>query len=146
MKILRKMLFTLVVVFSLMNVGVLAHAQMVDGQQVVIPYATTINGWWTGFAIFNRSGETREVSVLCLDEFGEFIGTYSANIRPLETAIATLDSFISELKGKQKRVNITFETVGTDPFYVTMFMGNVVTSGFSFFSYKSELIAMDDDI
>ncbi len=145
MKILRKMLFTLGIVFSLMSVGALAHAQIVDGQQVVIPYATTVNGWWTGLAVFNSSNEIRTFRVLCLDESGEVIGTYLASIRPFETVVGALDSFISELRYVQKRVNICFETVGTEPFHITMFMGNDV-GGFSFFSYKSELVAVNDDI
>ncbi len=142
MNVFRKMVLALALVFSLSGLGVVAQAQVIDGQKVVIPYVTSANGWWAGLSIYNESSMERNYKVFCRDEPGQIIGESQGLFSPFQMTTGIVQSFVPVLAGVQQRVNLSIVMPGTFPFHVTMFMGNN-TGGFSMLNYSSEPVQVD---
>ncbi len=142
MNVFKKMVLALALVFSLSGLGAVAQAQVIDGQEVVIPYLTSANGWWAGLSILNKTSAERNYKVFCWNESGQIIGENQGLLGPFQMATGIVQSFAPVLTGIQQRVNLSIVMPGTFPFHVTMFMGNNA-GGFSMSNYRSEPVQID---
>ncbi len=144
MKTIQKIVVTLVMLFSFSGIGALAHAAMVNGQKVVVPYVTSVSGWWTGISIFNDHSYQRKFKFFCRAEPNESVATTFTTIDPYSMKTDALQGFVPDLVNREERVRLSIMTVTPYPFYVTVFMGNANTGGFSFLTYKSESARVSD--
>ncbi len=142
MNVFRKTVLALALVLSLSGLGAVAQAQVIDGQKVVIPYLTSVNGWWVGVSIYNESPMERHYKFFCRDEPGRVIGENQGLLGPFQMTTGLVQSFAPVLASVHQRINLSIVMPGDFPFHVAMFMGNSA-GGFSMLNYRSEPVQID---
>jgi hypothetical protein len=107
------------------------------GQQILIPYAQSGNGYWSGVAILNPSGEgsmTFTIGVYMSDAVWH-PGEKSFTVEGHAIKVDLLDNFFGgSIEG---RMSILIQTHTNVPFNATLFVGND-QGGFGLQNYESK--------
>ncbi len=153
---------TLLIAATLLCALILSSSYALSAQQVEVPYVVSGDGWWTGIAITNKSGDpitdmklsftTDEgVSGYNLPSFdppvktaipGIFI-TYSTNLDEIAGHAMQVDLLSTLYTGEgtktlpSDRGSVIFSHTGDEEFYVTAFVGGP-DGGFAYQVFESD--------
>ena len=130
-------LFTFVVLLLSVTSSFALTPTTATGQQILIPYALTDTGWWSGLAIHNTFDSTMTFSFGAYKEDGTWVSGDTFDVAPHAMKVQMLESFFSNTPptGRMSLL-IRCATDLAPTFQATLFVGNDA-GGFGFQNYTS---------
>jgi len=124
----RMHLFILVVFMLLLPVTssfAVVPGGLATGQQVLLPYATSDAGWWTGLVVTNTSGSDMSFSIGVYKANGDWVSGTGFTVPAHGLKVDSLGSFFpGTLPTGTMSVWIRCSANGAAAFQVTIFVGN----------------------